>query len=48
MLLIEKNTKTNEQMDEVAAHARIIKINARNVGGDIICYRQCLAETDAL
>jgi len=47
MLLIEKMTKTGEQMDEVAAHARIIRINARNVGGDIICYRQSLAETDA-
>jgi chromosome segregation ATPase len=39
MLLIKKMTKTNEQMDEVAAHARIIRINARNVGGDIIRYR---------
>ena len=32
-------TKTDEQMDEAAAHARIIRINARNVGGDIIRYR---------
>jgi IS4 transposase len=39
MLLIKKMTKTNEQMDEVAAHAQIIRINARNVGGDIIRYR---------
>jgi len=46
MLLIEKMTKTNEQMDEAAAHARIIRINARNVGGDIIRYRRSLAETD--
>jgi hypothetical protein len=38
MLLIEKMTKTDEQMDEAAAHARIIRINARNVGGDIIRY----------
>jgi hypothetical protein len=28
MLLIEKMTKTDEQMDEAAAHARIIRINA--------------------
>jgi len=28
MLLIEKLTKTDEQMDEVAAHTRIIRINA--------------------
>jgi CDP-diacylglycerol pyrophosphatase len=28
MLLIEKMTKTDEQMDEVAAHTRIIRINA--------------------
>jgi hypothetical protein len=47
MLLIEKMIKTNEQMDEAATHAQIIRINARNVGGDIICYRRCLAETDA-
>ena len=26
MLLIEKMTKTDEQMDEVAAHARIIRL----------------------
>ena len=39
MLLIEKMTKTDEQMDEAAAHARIVRINARNVGGDIIRYR---------
>jgi hypothetical protein len=47
MLLIEKMTKTDEQMDEAAAHAQIIRINARNVGGDIIRYRRNLAETDA-
>ena len=46
MLLIEKMTKTYEQMDEATAHARIIRINARNVGGDIICYLRSLAETD--
>jgi hypothetical protein len=28
MLLIEKMTKRDEQMDEAAAHARIIRINA--------------------
>ena len=28
MLLIEKMTKTDEKMDEVAAHTRIIRINA--------------------
>ena len=28
MLLIEKMTKTDEQIDEAAAHARIIRINA--------------------
>ena len=39
-------SKTDEQMDEAIAHARIIRINARNVGGDIICYRRSLAETD--
>jgi len=47
MLLIEKMTKTDEQMDEAAAYAWIIRINARNVGGDIIRYRRSLAETDA-
>jgi chromosome segregation ATPase len=47
MLLIEKMTKTDEQIDEAAAHAQIIRINARNVGGDIIRYHQSLAETDA-
>jgi len=47
MLLIKKMTKTDEQMDEAAAYARIIRINARNVGGDIIRYRRSLAETDA-
>jgi hypothetical protein len=43
MLLIERMTKKNEQ----TAHARIIRINAWNVGGDIIRYRWSLAETDA-
>jgi NCAIR mutase (PurE)-related protein len=47
MLLIEKMTKTDEQIDEAAAHARIIRIKARNVGGDIIRYRRSLAETNA-
>jgi hypothetical protein len=47
MLLIEKMTKTDEQIDEAAAHAQIIRINAQNVGGDIIRYHQSLAETDA-
>jgi chromosome segregation ATPase len=47
MLLIEKMTKIDEQMDEAAAHAQIIRINARKVGGDIIRYRRSLAETDA-
>jgi len=46
-LLIKKMTKTDEQMDDAAAHARIIRINARNVGGDIIRYRRSLAKTDA-
>ena len=36
-----------EQMDEAAAHARVIRFNARNVGRDIIRYRRSLAETDA-
>jgi hypothetical protein len=40
-------TKTDEQIDKVAAHARIIRINAQNVGGEIIRYRRSLAETDA-
>jgi len=43
----KKMTKTDEQMDEAAAHAQIIRINAQNVGGDIIRYRRNLAETDA-
>jgi len=47
MLLIEKITKTDEQMDEAAAHAWIIRINVRNVGGDSIRYRWSLAKTDA-
>jgi chromosome segregation ATPase len=47
MLLIEKMTKIDEQMDEAAAYARIIRINARKVGGDIIRYRRSLVETDA-
>jgi hypothetical protein len=46
MLLIEKMTKTHEQMDEAATHAQIIRINLRNVGGDIIRYCRSLAETD--
>jgi len=37
-------TKTDEQIDKVAAHARIIRIN---VGGEIIRYRRSLAEIDA-
>jgi len=40
-------TKIDEQMDEAAAYARIIRINARKVGGDIIRYRRSLVETDA-
>ena len=47
MLLIEKITKMDEQMDEVVVHARIIRINERNVGRDIIRYRRSLAETEA-
>jgi hypothetical protein len=47
MLLIEKMTKTDEQMDEAAAHSWIIRINARNMGGDIIRYRRSLAEINA-
>ena len=47
MLLIEKMTKIDEQMDEATAPARIIRINARNMEGDIIRYRWSLAETDA-
>jgi hypothetical protein len=34
-------------MDEAAAHARIIRINAWNVGRDIISYCRSLVETDA-
>ena len=37
----------DEQMDEAAAHARVIRINTRNVGRDIIRYRRSLAETNA-
>jgi hypothetical protein len=48
MLLIEKMAKVDEQMDEAAIHARIIRANARRVGRDIFRYRQSLAETDAL
>eukprot|EP00258_Populus_trichocarpa_P033489 XP_024449508.1 uncharacterized protein LOC112326280 [Populus trichocarpa] len=47
MLLMEKMAKVDEQMDEAAIHARIIRTNARRVGRDIFCYRQSLAETDA-
>ena len=47
MLLIEKMSKMDEQMDEAAVHARVIRINTRNVGRDIIRYRRSLAETDA-
>ena len=47
MLLIEKISKMDKQMDEVVAHARIVRINARNVGRDIFRYRRSLAETDA-
>ena len=47
MLLIEKMSKMDEQMDEAAAHARVVRTNARNVGRDIIRYRRSLAETDA-
>jgi chromosome segregation ATPase len=47
MLLIEKMTKTDEQMDEAAAHVWIVRINTQNVGGDIIHYHRSLAETDA-
>ena len=46
MLLIEKMTKMDEQMDKAAGHARVIRINARNVGRDIIRYHRSLAETD--
>jgi hypothetical protein len=38
MLLIEEMAKMDEQMDEAAAHARIVRINAQNLRGDIICY----------
>jgi len=47
MLLIEKMTKTDEQMDKAAAHVQIIRINVQNMGGDIIRYRQSLAKTNA-
>jgi hypothetical protein len=47
LLLIEKLSKMDKQMDEAAAHARVIRTNARKVGRDIIRYRQSLAETDA-
>jgi hypothetical protein len=47
ILLIEKMTKMDEQMGEAAAHAQIVRINARNVGGDIVRYCRSLAETDA-
>ena len=47
MLLMEKMAKVDEQMDEAAIHARIIRANARRVGRDIFRYRQSLAETDA-
>ena len=47
MLLIEKMAKVDEQMDEAAIHARIIRANARRVGRDIFRYRRSLAETDA-
>jgi len=32
-------TKMDEQMVEAVVHARIIRINARNVARDIIRYR---------
>ncbi|KAL3592250.1 hypothetical protein D5086_010890 [Populus alba] len=47
MLLMEKMAKADEQMDEAAIHARIIRTNARRVGRDILRYRKSLAETDA-
>ena len=36
----------DEQMDEVVVHAWIIRINAWNVGRDIIHYYWSLVETD--
>ena len=48
MLFIEKMTKMDEKIEEATAHARVIRINARNVGRDIIRYRRSLAETDAV
>jgi len=47
MLLMEKMAKVNEQINEAAIHAWIIRANARRVGRDIFRYRQSLAETDA-
>ena len=47
MLLIEKMTKMDEQMDEATAHAWIIRIKARNIGRDIIRHHRSLAEIDA-
>ena len=47
MLLIEKMSKMDEQMDEAAARARVIRFNTRNVGRDIIRYHRSLDETDA-
>ena len=47
MLLMEKMAKVDEQMDEAAIHARIIRTNAWRVGRDIFRYRQSLAKTDA-
>ena len=39
MLLIEKMAKADEQMDEAAIHAWIIRAYARRVGRDIFRYR---------
>lgn len=47
MLLIEKMTKIDKQMDVIAMHAQIVRANTRRVGMYIIRYRQSLAEIDA-
>ena len=47
LLLIKKMTKMDEQMDKEVVHARIVRTNAWNVGGDIIRYHRSLVETNA-
>ena len=48
MILLEKISNTNEQIERASIYVRKVRFNARQVGRDFHRYQQSIAETDFL